>query len=81
MQGSLEPVPSKYITPKRTKRGQSSPDYSPAYPVDVSPIKDVKKAAIATSMQEAFEKRMMTAKGRRRRHRKTLKRRRTSKRI
>lgn len=61
MNGSLERVNPRYITPKKAKPGQSSPEYSPAYPVEVSPIKDVKSEAIATSMQEGFEKKMSIA--------------------
>ncbi len=71
MQGSLDRVNPKLITPKRTKPGQSSPDYSPAYPVEISPIRDVKKAARIGSRQEKFEKAMLKAKG----GRKTRKRR------
>lgn len=88
MKGSLEPVNPKFITPKKTSPGQSSPEYSPAYPVDVSPIKDVNAAAVATSMQERFEKNMSVAsrkgKGRRtttqRRGKKTTRRRKTMRR-
>lgn len=65
MQGSLDPVPKKYITPKRTAPGQTSPDYSPAYPVEVSPIKSVREAAEIGSRQEKFNKALLTAKGRR----------------
>ena len=61
MNGSLERVNPRYITPKKVKPGQSSPDYSPAYPVELSPITDVKSAALANSMQESFDKKMTLA--------------------
>jgi hypothetical protein len=76
MKGSLEPVNPKYVTPKKTMPGESSPDYTPASPVDVSPIKDVDAAAKAQSMQEDYEKKIAQAsrgKGRTRKLRKTRK--------
>ena len=63
MQGSLEPVNPKYITPKKTRPGETSPDYSPAYPVEVSPIRNVKEAAEIQSRQEKFQKDLKKAKG------------------
>lgn len=75
MQGSLEPVNPKYITPKKIRPGETSPDYSPAYEVDVSPIRNVKEAAEIQSRQERFQKDLKKAKGRptkkRRRQRKS----------
>lgn len=64
MQGSLDPVNPKYITPKKVRPGETSPDYSPAYPVDVSPIRNVKEAAEIQSRQEKFQKDLKRAKGR-----------------
>jgi len=79
MKGSLEPVNPKYVTPKKTKPGETSPDYTPAYPVEVSPIQNVKEAAEIGARQEKFEKALMRAKGRSRRRRHT-KRRKTARR-
>lgn len=77
MQGSLEPVNPKYITPKKVRPGETSPDYSPAYPVDVSPIRNVKEAAEIQSRQEKFQKDLKRANGgrktRKRRQRKSRK--------
>lgn len=61
MQGRLDYPGKKYITPKKVQPGQTSPDYSPAYPVEMSPIRDVKEAAEVGSRQEKFEKAMMKA--------------------
>lgn len=76
MQGSLEPVNPKYITPKKVRPGETSPDYSPAYPVEVSPIRNVQEAAEIQSRQEKFQKDLKKAKGRGRRTRKSKKSRR-----
>ena len=76
--GTLDPPRKGYVTPKRVNPGESSPDYSPAYPVEDSPVKDVKEAAEAQSMQERFNKQMAIAsrkggKTRRQRRRKSKK--------
>ena len=58
--GSLELGDLRYITPK--DKSKSPEAYSAASVVNVSPIKDVKKAAEAQSMQEKFEKDMGSVK-------------------
>jgi len=54
MAGTLEPVAKGFMTPKEQIRGYKKPastEYSAASVVkDLSPIKDVKKAAEAQSM-------------------------------
>ena len=70
--GSLE-LDKRYITPKREVASPVA--YSAASVVkDLSPIKDVKKAAEAQSLQEEFNKKMLRAtQGGRSRRRKSKK--------
>jgi len=81
--GTLDPPQKGYITPKKANPGES-PDYSPAYEVDLSPIKDLKKEAEIQSRQEEFNKQLAIAarkggkKTRKQRRRKTRKTRRRS---
>lgn len=67
MAGTLERVRTGYMTPegKAAEKTAKSTQYSPAYSVKVSPIKDVKEEAKITSRQEQFNKALLTAKGRR----------------
>lgn len=58
MKGSLEPTDPRYVTPKKARLGETSPEYTPASVVPISPISNVREAAIANSMQEEFEKKM-----------------------
>ena len=73
MSGTLEPVSPQYITPKKTRLGETSPDYSSARPVAITPISNVPEAAIANSMQEDYERKMEQAGQSRRRSRLTRK--------
>jgi len=78
MAGTIDVIPMKgFRTPIPVDPKTGSPLwYSEVKDVDVSPIKDVKSAAEAQSMQEKFRKDMMKAsngKGRRRKTKKSKK--------
>lgn len=82
MAGTIDEVPMKgFRTPIPVDPKTGSPMwYSEVKSVNVSPIKDVKEAAVAQSMQEKFQKEMKKAtmemkmgKGRRRKTKKSKK--------